>query len=99
VGALPELADGGMVVREIGGEAAVLLGVDDDRYAYRAACPGCGAPLGEAKLMRSTLRCAGCGLGFDVRHAGRCLDDGAVHLEPLPLLVGEEGVVRLAVGA
>jgi Fe-S cluster biogenesis protein NfuA/nitrite reductase/ring-hydroxylating ferredoxin subunit len=99
VGALPELSDGGMVVREVDGAPAVLLGVGDDRYAYRAACPGCGAALGEGKLIRSTLRCTGCGLGFDVRHAGRCLDDAGLHLEPLPLLVGETGVVRLAVGA
>jgi hypothetical protein len=31
-----------------------------------------------------------------VRRAGRCLDDSRLHLEPIPLLVSEEGIVKIA---
>jgi hypothetical protein len=44
------------------------------------------------------LACPGCGQRFDVRHAGRGLDDEVLHLEPVPLLVEGE-VVRVAVAA
>ena len=45
------------------------------------------------------LRCAGCGTRYDVRHAGRGLDASEHHLEPVPLLVGADGVARVALGA
>jgi len=99
LGALPELDDGRPVVRAVDGQAAVLLAVGEDRYAYRAACAACGASLGDAQLEEATLTCAACGHAFDARRAGRSLQDPGVHLDPLPLLVGEAGVVRVAVGA
>ena len=36
---------------------------------------------------------------FHVRRAGRCLDEPRLFLEPLPLLVGETGLVKVALGA
>jgi nitrite reductase/ring-hydroxylating ferredoxin subunit len=68
------------------------------RYAYRPVCPGCGASLGAATVTGDTLAC-GCGAAFDVRRAGRALDGGEAHLEPVPLLVGDDGTVRVALGA
>jgi Fe-S cluster biogenesis protein NfuA len=63
-------------------------------YAYRPGCAVCGGELGE--LDGAFLRCAGCGSRFDVRHAGRCLDAPEQHLEPVPLLVGDGGAIRVA---
>ena len=40
-----------------------------------------GAAVGEA-----VLRCPGCQAHYDVRRAGVCLDDDALHLTPVPLL-------------
>jgi len=34
-----------------------------------------------------------------VRRAGRCLDDPQLHLEPIPLLVSEEGIVKIALAS
>jgi hypothetical protein len=46
----------------------------------------------------AVLTCAGCRAHYDVRRAGACLDDEALHLEPLPLLA--DGVsVSIAVPA
>ncbi|HSD81286.1 MAG TPA: NifU family protein [Solirubrobacteraceae bacterium] len=99
VGALPELRGGGALVRDVAGEPALFLSVAGQLYAYRPACPGCGASLGDGELRDATLACPGCGHRFDVRRAGRCDDAPELHLDPLPLLVGDAGDVRLAVGA
>jgi hypothetical protein len=45
------------------------------------------------------LACPGCGLRYDVRHAGRCLDDAELHLEPVPLLAEASGAIKVALGA
>jgi Fe-S cluster biogenesis protein NfuA/nitrite reductase/ring-hydroxylating ferredoxin subunit len=78
--------------------------VGDDLYAFRGACPRCGDDLSGATLARrlggsasdALLLCPGCQAHFDVRRAGACLDDPALHLDPLPLL-REGGVVSVAV--
>jgi hypothetical protein len=44
------------------------------------------------------LACGSCGRRFDVRLAGRGVDQPELHLVPLPLLAGD-GRVRLAVGS
>jgi nitrite reductase/ring-hydroxylating ferredoxin subunit len=65
-------------------------------YAYRDGCAACGSSLAEGALDRERLACPGCGTHYDVRLAGRGLDDPALHLEPLPLLSDSTGV-RVAV--
>ena len=52
-----------------------------------------GAAVGEA-----VLRCPRCRAHYDVRRAGRCLDDDARHLDPVPLLT-DHGVTSVAVAA
>jgi Fe-S cluster biogenesis protein NfuA/nitrite reductase/ring-hydroxylating ferredoxin subunit len=96
VGGLPQLSGGGMLLREVSGEPVLFMKLGNDFYAYRHLCPGCGASLDGASLNGAELACSGCGHRYDVRRAGRCLDASQVHLEPIPLLVGEEGVVKIA---
>jgi Fe-S cluster biogenesis protein NfuA/nitrite reductase/ring-hydroxylating ferredoxin subunit len=96
VGELPELAPGGTLLRQVSGEAVVFVRLDGGgTYAYRPDCPGCGRSLETAELVGGELVCAGCGQRYDVAAAGRCADDPALHLVPLPLLVSD-GRVRIA---
>jgi len=89
VGGLPQLSGGGMLLKEISGEPVLFLKLGDDFYAYRHLCPGCGGSLEGGSLKGAELTCSGCGRSYDVRRAGRCLDDPQLHLEPIPLLVSE----------
>ena len=70
--------------------------LEDDFYANRHSCPGCGGALEEGNLQGAELSCPGCARRYDVRRAGRCLDDPQLHLEPIPLLVSEEVVFHRA---
>ncbi len=96
IGSLPELSCSALVVKEIEGTALALLRVGSRRYAYRSRCPACAAGLEEASVRGSELACAGCGNRFDTLRAGRGLDLPDLHLEPVPLLEGEDGLVRVA---
>jgi Fe-S cluster biogenesis protein NfuA len=98
-GALPELDGGGPVVRAVAGREVLFVALGGTRFAYRPACPGCGASLAGAALRGDALECACCQRRYEVRGAGRCVSDPAVHLEPLPLLVDDAGGVKVALGA
>ena len=92
VGGLPQLPSGGMLVKEVSDEPVLFLKLGDDFYAYRHLCPGCGESLEGAGLQEAVLTCSGCSRRYNVRRAGRCLDDPQLHLEPIPLLVDEVAV-------
>jgi Fe-S cluster biogenesis protein NfuA/nitrite reductase/ring-hydroxylating ferredoxin subunit len=92
VGGLPQLSGGGMLVKEISGEPVLFVKLGDGFYAYRHLCSGCGESLEGGSLKGAELSCPGCERRYDVRRAGRCLDDPQLHLEPIPLLVSEEVV-------
>lgn len=107
--AQPPMADGGWVTLpdlgppttrpvavDLDGVAVLVCAVRGTLYAYRDACAGCGSSLAESTLAVATLTCASCGARFDVRLAGRGLDESGHHLEPLPLLADSAGV-RVAV--
>jgi Fe-S cluster biogenesis protein NfuA/nitrite reductase/ring-hydroxylating ferredoxin subunit len=100
-GGLPELgaAGAGPLVKKVFGERLLFLQLAESIYAYRPECPGCGDPLEGAALDGIELACAACGNRYDVMRAGRCLDAPHLHLEPVPLLVDEAGLVKVAVGA
>ena len=98
-GELPEVRDGEPVVMDVAGAPLLFVALDGGRYAYRPGGPACGTSLAGAALAGAELRCAGCGTRYDVRHAGRGLDAPEHHLEPVPLLVGADGVARVALGA
>ncbi len=89
VGGLPQLSGGGMLAKEVSGEPVLFVKLVNDLYAYRNLCPGCGESLEGGSLKVAELSCPGCERRYDVRRAGRSLDDPQLHLEPIPLLVSE----------
>jgi Fe-S cluster biogenesis protein NfuA/nitrite reductase/ring-hydroxylating ferredoxin subunit len=100
-GAMPELAGPGPgpVVKRVGGEPLLFCKLEGRFYAYRPECPGCGSSLADAAIGDGAIRCPGCGSRYDVRRAGRGRDGGEAHLEPVPLLVDDAGLVKVALGA
>ena len=80
------------MLKEVSGEPVLFAKLGNDFYAYRHLCPGCGASLEAGSLEGAVLTCSGCHHRYDVRRAGRSLDDPQLHLEPIPLLVDEEVV-------
>jgi nitrite reductase/ring-hydroxylating ferredoxin subunit len=98
-GGLPELSGGGTLVKPVSGEDVLFIAIEATYYAYRPACPGCAETLDTAELRGAELTCGACGLRFDIRRAGRCLDQPELFLEPVPLLVDDSGLVKVALGA
>jgi len=72
--------------------AVLVCSVRGTLYAYRDSCPACGSSLADAALDGARLACPGCGTPYDVRSAGKGLDDPTCHLDPLPLLSDSQGV-------
>ncbi len=98
-GPLPELRGEALALKAVEGEEVLFLRLAGATYAYRPECPACHASLGAAELQATALVCVGCGRRFDALRAGRCLDDPQLHLEPLPLLTDDAGLVKVALGA
>ena len=98
-GGLPDLAGGRPVLKRVSGEPIVFAAVGASTYAYQDGCPACSASLDGTRLDGAALVCPGCGNRYDVIRAGRCLDSPHLHLEPVPLLVGPDGLVKVAVRA
>jgi Fe-S cluster biogenesis protein NfuA len=96
VGTLAELSSGGMVVKAVAGERVLFVRLEETFFAYRDACPGCESSLTAAALRGAELTCSGCGRLYDIRRAGRCLDDPDLYLEPVPLLSDDSGLVKVA---
>jgi Fe-S cluster biogenesis protein NfuA/nitrite reductase/ring-hydroxylating ferredoxin subunit len=95
---MPKIA-GGLTVKEVAGERVLFIRLHAGAYAYRSRCPGCGGALDAATLEGAELACATCGHRYDVRVAGRCVDEPGLHLDPVPLLVDGAGGVKVALGA
>ena len=98
-GSLQELSGGGTLVKRVSGEPILFLRLVDTFYGYRPRCPGCEESLEGAALHGSELSCPGCGRRYDAQRAGRCLDDPQLFLEPVPLLVADSGLVKVAIGS
>jgi Fe-S cluster biogenesis protein NfuA/nitrite reductase/ring-hydroxylating ferredoxin subunit len=104
-GALPQLSGGGILLEEVAGERILFVRLADGTpYAYRPECPGCEGSLESGSLeseglVGAELTCPSCRRRYDVVRAGRCLDAPDLHLEPVPLLVDEAGLIRIAVRA
>jgi nitrite reductase/ring-hydroxylating ferredoxin subunit len=92
--------DGRPVAAMAGPIPIVVCSVRGTLYAYCDACAACGSSLAGGTLTGERLDCPGCGAGYDVRAAGRGLDDPGRHLDPLPLLADSQGIrVALPAGA
>jgi Fe-S cluster biogenesis protein NfuA/nitrite reductase/ring-hydroxylating ferredoxin subunit len=92
-----DLPGGRMLAKKVSGEPVLFLKLAGSLYAYRDVCPGCGTPLERGELRVADLTCSGCGRRYDARRAGRSLDDASqLHLEPVPLLVDDDGTVKVA---
>jgi len=70
---------------QVAGETIVVANLDGTLVAYADRCPACLTALSEGRLDGDVLTCAG-GHAYDVRRAGRALDQDAAPLAPLPLL-------------
>ncbi|HET9143520.1 NifU family protein [Actinophytocola sp.] len=97
--ALPEIGPpaGHPVSVVVDGTPVVVCAVRGTLYAYRDSCGACASSLESSTVDDAVLVCGSCAARFDVRLAGRGLDDPARHLHPLPLLSDSQGV-RVAVG-
>ena len=88
----------------VSGYPLVACRAGQDIFAYRDYCPRCTGAMTGATLQRGAaepaggalLCCPTCRGHFAVHHAGVCLDDKDLHLDPLPLLVCG-GVLSVAV--
>lgn len=98
-GSLQELPAGGTLVKRVGGEPVLFARIEETFYAYRSACSGCHASLEGAALERVDLVCPECARRYDAIRAGRCLDEPTLYLDPVPLLVADSGLVKVAVAA
>jgi nitrite reductase/ring-hydroxylating ferredoxin subunit len=92
------LQEGAITSEDVAGTAVLFCKLDDIVYAYNSHCPHCRRPLAGGGLSARGLCCAGCGHSFDVRRAGRDLDQPGLHLEPYPLLY-ERGDLKVALHA
>jgi len=102
--ALPDLGDlalGGLLHTEVAGLAVVVTRLGTDFYAYRDRCPSCESAFAGASVERAlggatVITCPKCRSHYDVRAAGRGLDDISHHLSPLPVLK-RDGEFQVAV--
>jgi Fe-S cluster biogenesis protein NfuA len=74
------------------GTSVLVCSVRGTLYAYRDACAACGSSLAGGTLARELLTCPNCAARYNVRLAGKGLDDPSAHLDPLPLLADSQGV-------
>lgn len=89
-----DLASGSVCQLSVGQTPIVACRVGAELFAFLDACARCGEAMTGASVARrlggdagdAVLTCPGCRAHFDVRKAGACLDDSALHLNPLPLL-------------
>jgi Fe-S cluster biogenesis protein NfuA/nitrite reductase/ring-hydroxylating ferredoxin subunit len=95
-GGLPDLGEGRVQLKRIAGREVLFLRIGGRPYAYLPHCPACGGSLEAARLERTELRCPACMHSYDALRAGRCLDEPQLHLEPVPLLEGDDGLARIA---
>jgi Fe-S cluster biogenesis protein NfuA/nitrite reductase/ring-hydroxylating ferredoxin subunit len=85
------LQNGTLMQVHAGDTPLILCRLEDRFYAYRDHCPACNMPLHLGILDGGLLICS-LGHQYDARHAGRCPTNPGLHLDPVPLLAGEDGV-------
>jgi Fe-S cluster biogenesis protein NfuA/nitrite reductase/ring-hydroxylating ferredoxin subunit len=98
-GGMPDLVEGRPLLKDVSGEPVLFVRLDGSFYAYRPGCPGCDGSLAAATLSGVELVCPTCENRYDVLRAGRCLDAPHLHIEPIPLLVDDQGLVKVALAS
>lgn len=102
--ALAALGSGEVTSVDVGATPLLACRIGADLFAFVDRCARCEHGLGDAVLARrlggatgdALLRCPSCGVHYDVRRAGACVDVPELHLQPLPLLA-QNGSVSVAV--
>ena len=91
-----EIGEGDFTI--VASEAGSLLicKLDGRLYAYRDHCPACNMPLHLGEIKEGLIICS-LGHGFDIKQAGASPDRNDLHLDPLPLLTGDDGGVKVAI--
>ena len=86
-----DLHDGEMRVIDAAAGRIALARIHGRLYASAAACPDCAQDFEDTTIGGSTVTCAGCGRAYDLGRAGRCVDNPALQLTPIPLLSDADG--------
>jgi Fe-S cluster biogenesis protein NfuA/nitrite reductase/ring-hydroxylating ferredoxin subunit len=94
-----DVAPGELRTVTLRGAELIVANVDGTLLAYRSACAGCNAGLGDATLSGEILTCARCGRAFDLPRAGRALGAEEGQLEPVPLLGRAGTKVKVALAS
>jgi Fe-S cluster biogenesis protein NfuA/nitrite reductase/ring-hydroxylating ferredoxin subunit len=95
---LGALLNGDVRSIDVTGRSILFCRLEGTFYAYSDACPNCRQTMQAASLEATALACSTCGQRYDVRFAGRGLEQPNLHLEPFPLLV-EQGQAKIALPA
>ncbi len=98
------LAAGAVTTVQVGSTPVLFCRIGADLFGYLDRCARCEASMRGAALSRrlgaavgeAVLRCPACAAHYDARRAGRCLDDEALHLTPVPLLT-DHGTTSVAI--
>ena len=88
---------GATLPMSVAGADLLVANVGGTMLAYRNACAFCRAKLDGADMTPGgTLTCPECSKSFELRRAGRSLEDDAFQISPVPLLRANGGI-RVAV--
>ena len=90
------IKEGAMIAMDIDSVPVLIANLDQTPYAYRNHCPACDKTFTSGKLEDKILSCQ-LGHRYDLQHAGICVDDKHIHLDPFPL-VQDNGTVKIAIG-
>lgn len=96
---LDGMEDGELRTVRVADTETVVCRMGPSLLAYENRCAGCTLPLHDALVQDTTLTCRHCSRRFDLVHAGRGLDDPALHLQPFPILHDVGGKARIAIPA
>jgi Fe-S cluster biogenesis protein NfuA/nitrite reductase/ring-hydroxylating ferredoxin subunit len=99
LGGLDGMEDGAIRTVTVSDTESIVCRLGESLFAYANRCPGCAGPLRDGRIADAILTCHHCLRRYDLIHAGRCLDDAGLHLEPFPILHDIGGKARIAVPA
>ncbi len=86
-----EVAEGGLLGRDVEGERIVLTRVDGALYAFTDICPGTPMPLNAGQVREGVLLCPWHDCRFEVS-TGRRLDREGTGLTEVPVAVRDGGI-------